>query len=326
MSMEVTNATTYTTRWTVNSLAAQLVAEMCSDANAADAPVPAKKLAVVRRCGARLWDGHDWRFRRRQFTLDVWPDQSGTCTGVYDGTNTTITAATGTFYESMVNHSLVVTGTGAGTFEIVAWTSATVITVSGNCAASASAWSVTANGTYQLPSWVAKIDQRSLVERTHEGDQGIRITEDVQQYQRVANQVDQDDTGESREPEILCIVRNTSATTFQWCAKVQPETDDVYRYDIWAIVRNPFETDSLADATAIPWPESLDTVWEHFSRWMMNLSFGTREDAPALKKVYDSELQKQKDENDETLTTPNELLDTDPYGDFAALRSQSWPL
>jgi hypothetical protein len=322
MSVEITEATAYTTRFTVNSLSEQLAAELSSDANASGASVPAKKKDVVRRCAARMWDGYDWRFRRRRFTLTAWPTQTGTCTGAaFDGTSTALTANTGTFYETMVNHSIVITG--VGTFTISAYTSSTVVTVTGNASdASASVWSVTADGTYYVPSWVAKLDQRWLVERNHDGSSGCRITEDVQVFQRMANMTDQDASENTREPVCIVIVRDPDLTTFEWYAMATPPPDEVYQYDIWAITRNPYDTNSLSDTSVLPWPESFDQAWEHYARWMMNLSFGNRDDVEKLKKVYEDALDQQKKDNDETLTTPNESIDQDPNGDYGCLMSQ----
>lgn len=57
--------------WSVNGLAEQIRGEINMDADAAGGSVPARLSNVIRECGAKLWNGIDWRFRRKQGTLLV---------------------------------------------------------------------------------------------------------------------------------------------------------------------------------------------------------------------------------------------------------------
>ena len=100
---------------------------------------------------------HAWSCLRDPGLLDLWSDVAVDAAvtvsgGAYSGGVTVLTATGGTpFYETMIGKSIVVTT--VGTFTISAYTSSTVITVTGDAsAASADTFSIAADGIYRLPS------------------------------------------------------------------------------------------------------------------------------------------------------------------------------
>lgn len=100
---------------------------------------------------------HVWTCLRDPGAITLWTDVAVAAAvtvtgGAFAGGVTTLTAAGGTpFYPTMIGHSIVVTG--IGTFSITAYTSSTVITVSGDASsAAADTFSITGDGVYRLPS------------------------------------------------------------------------------------------------------------------------------------------------------------------------------
>lgn len=97
---------------------------------------------------------HEWSFLKPVETVVLYVDiavTSGiTVTGVKDNGTTTVTASEAAFYPTMIGRSIVITG--VGTFTITAYTSSTVIVVSGDAsAAAADTFSITAGGLFRLP-------------------------------------------------------------------------------------------------------------------------------------------------------------------------------
>lgn len=320
MAVTGTPITSSTTRWTVNTLAAHLVGALNVDRNAAGGSIPDRVNSIVRMCAARLWAAKDWRFRARRLSLDIWQTQTGTCTGgAYDGTSTVLTANTGTFYESMVNRSVVITG--VGTFTITAYTSSTSVTVSGDAsAASASAWTVTSTAIYTLPAWVAKIDQRWIRDRNRDAYLTLKITEDTNVFEAAASQFDDDDTG---SPDCGLLARDASQTDFDWTMRITPAPDDDYAYDLWCLTKDPFEVESANDDTIIPWPKEFDEGWELFAALRLREAFGPADDVERCDKAFKDWMLNAVQEMNETLTTPAEPIAPDGYGDVSQLPSQS---
>jgi len=101
---------------------------------------------------------HRWSFLSPAATLEIWPsveiDPDVTVTGdTYNAEDDTteITATDDVFYALMVGKTIVITTVGS--FVIVAYTSATVVTVSGDAStASADTFSIAADGRYCLPT------------------------------------------------------------------------------------------------------------------------------------------------------------------------------
>ena len=104
---------------------------------------------------------YQWRWLSVISDIVVWVTQTGTVSGApsYSSPNSTITAATGTFYESMLGKSFVFDTSGTG-YTIVTYTSSTSIKVAGDASGEASgdSWTITADGVYGLPDEFASID------------------------------------------------------------------------------------------------------------------------------------------------------------------------
>lgn len=331
MTVNLVPVTANTTRWSVTTLASHHIGAVNLDRNASGGSVPDRIADIVRRSLTRLWVAKDWRQRARKLSIDIWPTQTGTCSGgAYSGTSTVLTAATGTFYASMIGKSVVITGAGAGSYPITAYTSATSVTVTGDAsAASASPWTVTADNTYAMPSWVAKLDQRWLRESQHDASSDLRITEDTQTFERLANEWDDDDTG---QPQIALVCRDFDRTGFNLSLRVAPIPDDVYQYGLWALTLDPFLSESANDDTVPPWPVEFDEGWELLSALRIKEAFGPQDDVPAAQKAYDRWMQNALAEQNETLTTPAEPILQDGYDDLGKFPSQLrieggiWPL
>jgi len=100
---------------------------------------------------------HTWTFLEPLTSLTVWPSiavgSGATVTGVYSAPNSTVTMTPGTsgaaFYPLMIGSSIVITG--VGTFTVTGYTSATVITVSGDATGSNKTFSMTTTGEFALP-------------------------------------------------------------------------------------------------------------------------------------------------------------------------------
>lgn len=98
---------------------------------------------------------HQWSFLHPQASLVLYPDiaiTSGTTVsgGAYAAGVTVLTASAAAFYPAMVGRSIVITG--VGTFTITAYTSSTVITVSGDASTASSAtFSMESGGYFRLP-------------------------------------------------------------------------------------------------------------------------------------------------------------------------------
>lgn len=322
MSVTLTPVTANTTRWTVTTLTNHLLGELNLDRNAAGGSVPDRAKDIVRRCCTDLWDYYDWRHRIRKLDLGIWETETGTCTGAaYSGTTTVLTANTGTFYASMVNHSIVITG--VGTFAVASYTSATSITVTGDAStASASAWTVTATGRYTLPAWVAKIDQRWLEDSAKSSSTPIRVTDDPQGFQQIADQYDSTDEG---EPVCMLLVRDFDESTFWWEAVITPLTDDTYTYPIWCLAKNPFLAESASDETIIAWPETFDRGWYLDARYRMLRAWGgSSDEASEAKNDFKEWIARQLAENNTTISSAAEPSSEDAYGDFRSLSSQRY--
>lgn len=91
---------------------------------------------------------HEWAFRSPRVAFTLWADVAGTLTGVFASPNTTLTATTAKFFPSMIGHSIVIAT--VGTFTITAYTSSTIVTVSGNATCSSKAFTIAADGVYRM--------------------------------------------------------------------------------------------------------------------------------------------------------------------------------
>lgn len=110
---------------------------------------------------------HSWSYLRPVASLTLWGTVSGTVSGVpsYSASTgkSTITATTAKFFATMVGKTLTF-GTSGTTWTVTDYTSATVLQVSGDASGEASgqAFTVTADGDYQMPDDFGGIVQGSL--------------------------------------------------------------------------------------------------------------------------------------------------------------------
>jgi len=77
---------------------------------------------------------HEWSFLTAMEDFVVWTDVASTSMTVTGAGNTTITAASASFFPSMIGHSIVGDATGTS-YEITAFTSSTIITVASDASA-----------------------------------------------------------------------------------------------------------------------------------------------------------------------------------------------
>lgn len=97
---------------------------------------------------------HKWSFLEPVTTLVAFGDASGTVSGqpVYASPSSTVTITTSEFYPGMIGQSLVF-DTSGNSYEIISYTSATVVVVSGDASGETSddTFTITADGDCSLP-------------------------------------------------------------------------------------------------------------------------------------------------------------------------------
>jgi hypothetical protein len=146
-------------------------------------------------------------------TLTLWPTATGTMTVA----TVTITAAAAAFYPSMIGHILTADTSGT-TYTITAYTSSTVVTVNTSAAADdGDTFTVTATGTYRLPSdWGGAIGPPVYTNAASNSDDLEEVTpEDMDRLYR--------DDATTGDPEKWCISVPTPVTTGQsWNARFHP--------------------------------------------------------------------------------------------------------
>ncbi len=92
---------------------------------------------------------HSWSFLQVSTTLTAWADVAATVMTVDGAGNKTVTAASATFYPSMIGHTI--TSTNAS-YTITAYTSSTIVTVDVDASAdTGETFTMTATGDYRLP-------------------------------------------------------------------------------------------------------------------------------------------------------------------------------
>lgn len=110
---------------------------------------------------------HVWSFLQPISTITIWATATGAASGapVKDNGTSTVTSAAAMFYASMVGHDVAFTASG-NSYEITAYTSSTVVTVSGDASAEADAdvLTVTADGAYSLPSAFGGLVEKPVYE------------------------------------------------------------------------------------------------------------------------------------------------------------------
>jgi len=104
----------------------------------------------------RFYNEYDWTFIAPSTTITFWPTVTGTITGqaVYSSPSSTITASAAKFFPSMVGHSITYDDSSTD-YVITAYTSSTVIVVTGDSSSekSGDTFTITAtnDGDFRLP-------------------------------------------------------------------------------------------------------------------------------------------------------------------------------
>lgn len=146
-------------------------------------------------------------------TLTLWPTATGTMSVV----TTTVTAAAAAFYPSMIGHTLVADTSGTG-YTITGYTSSMVVTVATSAAADdGDTFTVTATGTYRLPSdWGGVVGRPVYTSDSENSNDLEEVTpEEMDELYR-----DDDSTG---DPEKWSITVPSPVTTGQsWNVRVHP--------------------------------------------------------------------------------------------------------
>lgn len=165
---------------------------------------------------------HEWSFLRPLGTLSLWGDVSGTLTGApsYSSSTgrSTITATASKFYETMVGKTFTFDTSGTE-YTIASYTSATVITVTGDASAEASGdtFVVTADGDYQMPDNFGGLDGDLYYAQDDNAYCPIRLTsEGVILNHRLREQIDITATGKPTLAAIVPINSTTSSEGQRW--------------------------------------------------------------------------------------------------------------
>ena len=100
----------------------------------------------------RTGRAYAWSFLEPQATLVLWTSISAgttTVSGTVSSGSTVLTATAASFHASMIGHNITITD--IGTFTITAYTSATVITVSGDATCTTKSFAIASDSRYTLP-------------------------------------------------------------------------------------------------------------------------------------------------------------------------------
>lgn len=168
-----------------------------------------------------------WRWARPTGSVVLWASLAAAAArtvtgGTFSGGETDVTANTAVFYDSMVGHTLTITG--VGDFVIASVTSTTVVQVTGDASsASGATYSLTATGNYTLPEDFSG-ETAGLPRYTADTGQSITLSWCDQSYvlQQRTDEVDND------YPRCLAIRRkdiSTSARRWEVMAYPVPDTN-----------------------------------------------------------------------------------------------------
>ncbi len=81
---------------------------------------------------------------------------------------------------------------------------------------------------------------------------------------------------------------------------------------------------AIADSSYPDWPRTFDEGWEFAARWRILRDYRRNDDWTGEKKMFDEWMTRQLQENDETITLPGEPIE-DAMGDFeATARNSAW--
>lgn len=194
-----------------------------------------------------------WRFMRPVASVVIWGDLAVdssnliTSQGYVQGTGkTTLQVSSDSFYESMEEKSIVLTG--VGTFTITDYVSATQIKVSGDASgagASGVTWSITADGNFTLPR---TFGGQVLGVPTYASDtnQGVSLNWTDESVIRRWRENITDETG---DPYLLaCRPMATGTPRRRWELVVYPKPDEVMTVEF------PFHLhfDKMVDLDEVP--------------------------------------------------------------------------
>jgi hypothetical protein len=185
----------------------------------------------------------DWSFLKPEADLDVWPSVAVAAGTTVSGSTTTVTASAASFYASMIGHSIVITDTG--TFTITAYTSSTVITISGDATCTAKTFAITADGRYAMPADFGGILEGFTYERVSgENFPDLREVSPtrIDRWRRDSNT-----TGDPKYWSTQPRASFSSSTGQRWDAIFYPVTDTArtfaYRYRV--LMDPPTDSDSV---------------------------------------------------------------------------------
>jgi len=173
--------------------------------------------------------------------------------------------------------------------------------------------------TAALPTDFGELDHRWLRDVDNWVD--MEFTDDPARYRARADTYQSTDTG---EPEIGLVCRDEATTTYYkpyvvFC----PTADQAYSYKFWYLKADPWTLygSELADNASPIWPPSFFEGWHLWSLYAVCRAFPRDEKDyrwSAIRKDFQSWLQRQRSENDETMTRYTEPI-RDGYGDLSAL-------
>lgn len=181
----------------------------------------------------------------------------------------------------------------------------------------------TADGTetYDAPADFGELDQRVM----HDSDEtltGLRFTENAEEFQRVADNYDSSDATQEGAPRIALVSRDWDEDAWAWHFVLCPVPDKVYVYPYWYVMTDPWQAGTMAnDTTALVWPDTFNEGWRRLASAAVLEMYGHLDRANQAGRQFNTWLEKQIGESNETITTGGSEFITDGYNDLGNLRS-----
>lgn len=184
----------------------------------------------------------------------------------------------------------------------------------------------TSDGTtaYTAPTDFSKLDQRWLRDRS-ETSQPLQFTEDVVEYQKIADGYESTDTGTPRRAVVYW-----DSTTELWKFEVAPPPDAVYVYAYWYMTNDLWTVGTVDDDdTKVKWPSHFNEGWRLLAKMKVLHAFKKGDEWKEAWGAFKAWLGAHMEQTDETITDPNEYI-PDGYNDLAFMTSQGanvnlWP-
>ena len=223
---------------------------------------------------------YQWTFLTPTTSMVAWNDVAvgtNTVTGVYAEPLTTLTAVSDAFYSNMTSKSVVITD--IGTFAVASYTSSKVIVVTGDATCSGKTFSISGDGTYDMPDACGGVEGLFTFAPT-EGYTPIKIIGEGQ-----IRALKQDNTSTSK-PVWVCLRMKTStgATGQRWEAVFFPPPDDNYTLSYRSILLPdalattkyplggmPHSETVLESCLSIAEQRKNDTVGIHYQKFLERL-------------------------------------------------------